>query len=68
MTHGCTCYHAPEQHGPYGCTVTNWTHDRLCPCSWRDLPSDYEPCGQCGFDHSYEYPQAHDWHTENDHA
>ena len=27
--------------------------------------SDYEPCGDCGFDHDYEYPQAYAWHTAN---
>lgn len=29
------------------------------------LPDDYEECGDCGFDHSYEYPHAHKWHIEN---
>ena len=28
-------------------------------------PADYEACGDCGFDHSYEYEQAHAWHTAN---
>jgi hypothetical protein len=23
-----------------------------------ELPSDYEPCGECGFDHSYEQADA----------
>lgn len=26
------------------------------------LPVDYEACGLCGFDHSYEYEEAADWH------
>jgi hypothetical protein len=30
-----------------------------------DLPEDYEPCGDCGYDHDYEYEQAHSWHTKN---
>ena len=30
------------------------------------VPSDYEPCGYCGFDHSYEYAQALAWHKKND--
>lgn len=30
-----------------------------------ELPSDYEACGECGFDHDYEYEQAHKWHTEH---
>ena len=29
------------------------------------LPADYEACGQCGFDHSYEQQEAHNWHTKN---
>lgn len=24
----------------------------------RDEPEDYEPCGECGFDHSYEPEDA----------
>lgn len=24
---------------------------------------DYEPCGDCGFDHAYEYEEAHGWHV-----
>ena len=24
----------------------------------HDLPADYEPCGECGFDHSYEQEEA----------
>ncbi len=27
---------------------------------------DYEPCGYCGFDHSYEYEDASRWHREYD--
>lgn len=30
------------------------------------LPIDYEPCGQCGFDHSYEQEEAIRWHRAND--
>ena len=26
------------------------------------LPADYEPCGDCGFDHAYEYEQANKFH------
>lgn len=28
------------------------------------MPSDYEPCGECGFDHEYEYEEAYRAHTE----
>jgi uncharacterized membrane protein YgaE (UPF0421/DUF939 family) len=31
----------------------------------QELPSDYEPCGECNFDHSYEYEEAHKWHKEH---
>jgi hypothetical protein len=24
--------------------------------------TDYEPCGQCGFDHAYEQSEAREWH------
>lgn len=27
------------------------------------LPDDYEPCGECGYDHSYEYVPASYWHA-----
>lgn len=30
------------------------------------LPEDYEPCGQCGYDHGYEYESAVIWHTANE--
>lgn len=29
------------------------------------LPDDYESCGDCGFDHSYESEHAAQWHTEH---
>jgi hypothetical protein len=29
------------------------------------IPSDYEKCGECEFDHDYEYEQAFAWHTLN---
>lgn len=32
----------------------------------ENMPSDYEQCGECGFDHSYEYPEASKWHKEHD--
>jgi hypothetical protein len=31
-----------------------------------DKPSDYEVCGFCGFDHSYDYENAVKWHRQND--
>lgn len=27
---------------------------------------DYEQCGHCNFDHSYEPEEANQWHSEND--
>jgi site-specific DNA-methyltransferase (adenine-specific) len=29
------------------------------------LPCDYEACGDCGYDHEYEFNQAYAWHSEN---
>ena len=29
------------------------------------LPDDYEPCGECGYDHYYEYDEAVQWHIDN---
>jgi hypothetical protein len=29
------------------------------------LPEDYETCGDCGFDHDYEYFQANAWHSSH---
>ena len=30
------------------------------------VPEDYEACGECGFDHSYEWQEAHNWHKTHD--
>jgi hypothetical protein len=30
----------------------------------KNMPSDYEPCGDCGYDHSYEYEKAYAWHND----
>lgn len=29
-----------------------------------ELPSDYESCGDCGYDHSYEYEEAYKVHMK----
>lgn len=29
------------------------------------LPTDYEACGECGFDHEYETAEAIAWHKGN---
>ncbi len=31
----------------------------------NDVPEDYEPCGECGWDHEYEPQQAIAWHKAN---
>jgi hypothetical protein len=31
-----------------------------------NMPSDYETCGYCGYDHDYEYALAKEWHENND--
>ena len=31
----------------------------------KDLPSDYEACGTCGYDHAYEHGEAHYAHRTN---
>lgn len=28
----------------------------------QELPDDYRVCGECGFDHQYEYIEAFNWH------
>jgi hypothetical protein len=30
-----------------------------------ELPGDYEECGDCGYDHGYDYPEAAAWHKKN---
>lgn len=35
------------------------------PKQEEKLPDDYETCGDCGFDHEYEYQQAYAWHIAN---
>lgn len=51
--------------------LNNTPCDDCCPAcnSSHDDPNnacDYEPCGYCDFDHTYEYEQAAAWHQEND--
>lgn len=43
----------------------------ICPMCGQDhqhatTACDYEECGQCGFDHTYEPEAALAWHSEND--
>lgn len=33
--------------------------------SKKEPLDDYEPCGDCGFDHSYEQQEAYDWHKKH---
>ncbi len=38
-----------------------------CPhCGAGVLPDDYEPCGDCGFDHDYEAQEAYVQHRASD--
>jgi hypothetical protein len=30
-----------------------------------ELPPDYQVCGECCFDHSYEYVEAFNWHQQD---
>lgn len=41
------------------CIVCKRSHDEL------DNSCDYEPCGDCGFDHAYEPEEARLWHSAN---
>ena len=34
-------------------------------CGSDILPDDYEGCGDCLFDHGYEYELAAQWHLDN---
>jgi hypothetical protein len=36
--------------------------------SSESLPSDYEACGDCGYDHGYEYEEAVKAHKRYDHS
>lgn len=33
--------------------------------SKKALPADYEACGDCHYDHSYESDLAREWHQQN---
>lgn len=35
-------------------------------CGAPPMPEDYETCGECGFDHDYEYVEAYRWHEEEE--
>ena len=38
--------------------------EEICPhCGADKLPKDYEPCGECGFDHEYEAQSANATHS-----
>ncbi len=45
-----------------GASMVGEEHDVSCstkhPVAVKQLPSDYEACGECGFDHQYEYESA----------
>jgi hypothetical protein len=32
-------------------------------CMQCELPFDYEACGECGFDHAYEYDESYKAHS-----
>jgi hypothetical protein len=38
-----------------------------CKRVWMPEVSDYETCGECGYDHAYEPEEANRWHQEFDH-
>lgn len=44
---------------PDVCPMCHAVHDDTTTC-------DYEECGECGFDHTYEPDQAQAWHREKD--
>jgi hypothetical protein len=31
----------------------------------EEITDDYESCGDCEYDHSYEYEQAYQWYLKN---
>jgi hypothetical protein len=33
----------------------------------NELPMDYAPCAECGFDHAYEPENAHEAHVKHNH-
>lgn len=33
---------------------------------YGNVPMDYEECGYCGYDHSYNPEEAAEWHAQND--
>jgi hypothetical protein len=49
--------------------VTNESAADVCPMCGEvhtdDSTCDYEECGYCGFDHSYDYEAAAKWHMEH---
>lgn len=38
--------------------------DDLLNSGSDSIPKDYEPCGECGYDHAYEYEEAKLWHEK----
>jgi hypothetical protein len=39
-----------------------WLSEDGLTCWECQKPSDYEACGNCGWDHNYEPEEAHAWH------
>lgn len=48
--------------GPDECPMCHADHSDTDP----NTTCDYEECGYCGYDHSYEPQQAYEWHQQND--
>lgn len=55
-----------------GCSESLGAGERLCAKCWIDiqddyritgLPKDYAPCGECGYDHTYEPEEAREAHS-----
>lgn len=54
----CGCWYAAEAGVPCSHDIAEAKRQGL------KLPDDYEACGDCGYDHSYEYNEARIWHNE----
>jgi hypothetical protein len=63
----CTCSNHPDpivEHEREE-RINRQDHNHHSMVAADCLPQDYETCGDCGFDHDYEYEAAAKWHEEH---
>lgn len=64
--HSASCFTYAKAHFIMVCRLCHNQRGKegKCPhCGAEVFPDDYEPCGECGFDHQYEPQSANATHS-----